>query len=122
MRDDILLNLYLVQWLYLWKHGNACFAMSSDKTKTMATLTKQDVWNLLEQVSDPEIPVLTVIDLGIVRDVKLHDDGLTEVVITPTYSGCPAMNMIEVNIRSVLQENGIEPDRKSTRLNSSHYS
>ncbi len=80
------------------------------------TLTKQDIWDLLEQVTDPEIPVLTVTDLGIVRDVVLHDDGITEVIITPTYSGCPAMNMIEVNIRSVLQENGVEPLKVTTVL------
>ena len=72
----------------------------------MASPTKIDlqaVWDILEQVSDPEIPVLTVTDLGIVRDVRQTADGLVEVVITPTYSGCPAMNTIEVNIRAVLQ-------------------
>ena len=79
-------------------------------------LTKQDIWDLLEQVTDPEIPVLTVTDLGIVRDVVLHDDGLTEVIITPTYSGCPAMNMIEINIRAVLQEHGVEPLKVTTVL------
>ena len=63
---------------------------------------------LLDTVCDPEIPVLTVADLGIVRDVKVQDDGTLEVVITPTYSGCPAMNVIEVNIRAALQEGGFE--------------
>lgn len=65
------------------------------------------IWALLEQVSDPEIPVLTVIDMGVVRDVKKKGEQL-EIAITPTYSGCPAMDMIEVEIRAVLQENGYD--------------
>ena len=69
------------------------------KTETKA------IWDILESVCDPEIPVLTVVDLGIIRDVKLRGDAV-DVVITPTYSGCPAMNMIEVNIRAALQEKG----------------
>lgn len=68
----------------------------------------QKIWTLLEQVSDPEIPVLTVIDMGVVRSVKEDEEGTIEVVITPTYSGCPAMDMIEVEIRAVLQENGYD--------------
>ncbi|CAA6800919.1 MAG: Phenylacetate-CoA oxygenase, PaaJ subunit [uncultured Aureispira sp.] len=68
----------------------------------------QKIWTLLEQVSDPEIPVLTVIDMGVIRSVKEEADGRVEVVITPTYSGCPAMDMIEVEIRAVLQENGYD--------------
>ena len=81
---------------------------------TTAT-TKEDIWKLLEEVTDPEIPVLTVTDLGIVRDVAIQDGGL-EVVITPTYSGCPAMNTIEVNIRAVLQENGFGKVKVTTIL------
>jgi ring-1,2-phenylacetyl-CoA epoxidase subunit PaaD len=72
--------------------------------------------NLLDTVFDPEIPVLTIADLGIIRDVKLADDGSLEVVITPTYSGCPAMAMIEVNIRSVLQEGGFDRVKVTTVL------
>lgn len=71
---------------------------------------------LLETVCDPEIPVLTVADLGIVRDVRLLEDGTLEVVITPTYSGCPAMNVIEVNIRAALQEGGFERVKVTTVL------
>ena len=59
----------------------------------------------MQDVCDPEIPVLSVLDLGIVRDVKINDDE-TEIIITPTYSGCPAMDMIAVNIRLALIENG----------------
>ena len=72
------------------------------------TTEKQKVWQVLETVCDPEIPVLTVVDLGIVRDVQFSEKGRLEVVITPTYSGCPAMNAIEVNIRAALQEAGYQ--------------
>ncbi len=85
----------------------------------MATTGKQDIthiWQLLAEVSDPEIPVLTVIDLGIVRDVQLDAAGDPVVTITPTYSGCPAMNMIEVNIRAILQENGYNKATVNTVL------
>ncbi len=71
---------------------------------------------LLETVCDPEIPVLTVADLGIIRDVRVLDDDTLEVVITPTYSGCPAMNVIEVNIRAALQEGGFERVKVTTVL------
>jgi ring-1,2-phenylacetyl-CoA epoxidase subunit PaaD len=72
--------------------------------------------HLLESVTDPEVPVLTVNDLGIIRTVRLTEDGVLEVVITPTYSGCPAMGVIEVNIRAVLQEGGFENVRVITVL------
>ena len=68
------------------------------------------IWKILEQVTDPEIPVLTITDLGIVRDVKIDNTPLgaggIEVVITPTYTGCPAMDMIAMNIKLALIENG----------------
>lgn len=64
-------------------------------------VTKNDIWQLLEQVSDPEIPVLTIVDLGIVREVELDGEECT-VTITPTYSGCPAMKVIEKGIEEVL--------------------
>jgi ring-1,2-phenylacetyl-CoA epoxidase subunit PaaD len=65
------------------------------------------IWSILETVADPEVPVLTVTDLGIIRDVKINDDEI-EVVITPTYTGCPAMDMIAANIRMALLENGYQ--------------
>lgn len=72
---------------------------------------KTRIWDLLESISDPEIPVLSIVDLGVVREV--HDlDGKFRIDITPTYSGCPAMNMIEAEIRAVMAENGIEADVK----------
>src|SRR5687767_8515096 len=65
----------------------------------------QKIWQLLEEVPDPEVPVLSVIDLGIIRDVKVNENDL-EVIITPTYSGCPAMDMITMNIKLALIEHG----------------
>jgi ring-1,2-phenylacetyl-CoA epoxidase subunit PaaD len=63
------------------------------------------IWYILETVCDPEVPVLTITDLGIVRDVIVVDE-LVEIIITPTYTGCPAMDMIAMNIRLALIENG----------------
>lgn len=64
-------------------------------------VTETEIWQLLEEVSDPEIPVLSIIDLGIVRAIKL-DGNHCQVTITPTYSGCPAMQVIEEDIRKKL--------------------
>lgn len=63
------------------------------------------IWSLLETVYDPEVPVLSIVDLGIVREVRMAD-GHPEIVITPTYSGCPAMDVIRINIRMTLLEHG----------------
>ena len=69
-------------------------------------VTENDIWKYLEEVSDPEIAVLTVVDLGVVRTVSLKDD-LCSIVITPTYSGCPAMKVIEEDIIALLNSKGI---------------
>lgn len=63
------------------------------------------IWKLLEEVKDPEVPVLSVIDLGIVRSVTSDNDRI-DIVITPTYSGCPAMDTIRMDIRLKLIEKG----------------
>ena len=60
---------------------------------------KEKIYSYLEGVMDPEVPVLSVIDLGIVRDVVFHNADELEIIITPTYSGCPAMDVIATNIR-----------------------
>ena len=73
--------------------------------KPLREETIRRVWNILDSVNDPEIPVLSVIDLGIVRKIKIENDNV-EVVITPTYSGCPAMDVIGMDIRKALAENG----------------
>ncbi|CAN5758226.1 phenylacetate-CoA oxygenase subunit PaaJ [soil metagenome] len=69
------------------------------------TSTEKKIWGLLETVPDPEIPVLSILDLGIVRAVKVREDEV-EVIITPTYSGCPAMDAISMDIRFKLIEHG----------------
>jgi ring-1,2-phenylacetyl-CoA epoxidase subunit PaaD len=71
-------------------------------------------WLVLDTLTDPEIPVVTLRDMGIVREVFHHEDGL-EVIITPTYSGCPAMGQIEDDVLSTLQALGV-PVRVTTRL------
>ena len=63
------------------------------------------ILQLLGQVSDPEVPVLSILDLGIVRSWRQDENGV-EVVITPTYSGCPAMDTIEADIRKTFSEAG----------------
>jgi ring-1,2-phenylacetyl-CoA epoxidase subunit PaaD len=68
-------------------------------------IATQKIWQILETVCDPEVPVLTITDLGIIRDVKINDVEV-EVIITPTYTGCPAMDMIAMNIKLALIENG----------------
>jgi ring-1,2-phenylacetyl-CoA epoxidase subunit PaaD len=70
-------------------------------------ISAEQIWTLLEQVSDPEIPVLSITDLGIVRDVVVLNEQV-EVIITPTYSGCPAMDAIAIDIKLKLAENGIQ--------------
>jgi ring-1,2-phenylacetyl-CoA epoxidase subunit PaaD len=66
---------------------------------------QKKIWSLLETVADPEVPVLTIIDLGIVRDVIINNTEI-EIIITPTYTGCPAMDMIRMDIKMKLLENG----------------
>ena len=66
---------------------------------------KQKILSILQNVCDPEVPVLSILDLGIVRDIKINNDEI-EIIITPTYTGCPAMDMIAINIRWTLIENG----------------
>ncbi len=67
---------------------------------------KEDILAILETITDPEIPVLSVMDMGIVRDVNVQDDEV-RISITPTYTGCPAMDMISMQIRMGLLQHGI---------------
>lgn len=71
---------------------------------------------LAGQVADPEIPVLTIEDLGILRDVAVDDDGNVEVTVTPTYTGCPAMDMIRDEVTRTLREHGYGEVRVRTVL------
>jgi ring-1,2-phenylacetyl-CoA epoxidase subunit PaaD len=69
-------------------------------------MVKEQIFEWLENVSDPEIPVLSVVDLGIVRDVLRAEDETLEVLISPTYTGCPAMSVIATQIKFELFARG----------------
>jgi ring-1,2-phenylacetyl-CoA epoxidase subunit PaaD len=79
-----------------------------------ATERALKAWHVLEGVLDPEVPVVSVVDLGIVREVVECDDGALGVVLTPTYSGCPATEAIEQSVRDALAGAGF--DRVVVRL------
>ena len=79
----------------------------------MVTRTER-AWEVLGTVLDPEVPALSVRDLGIVRDVIDHGGDL-EVVLTPTYSGCPATEVIEQNVLSAIDAQGLGPARATLR-------
>lgn len=70
-------------------------------------ITEEYIFTLLSEIADPEIPVINIAELGILREVK-WENNLCTVVITPTYSGCPAMKMIEDDIRTKLKQIGID--------------
>jgi ring-1,2-phenylacetyl-CoA epoxidase subunit PaaD len=74
---------------------------------TTTTYSKVQIWDYLSEVTDPEIPVLNIVEMGIARGVDVDGDKVT-VRITPTYSGCPAMVAIENEIRLKLTEKGID--------------
>ena len=73
------------------------------------------IWSLIQEIPDPEIPVLTLTDLGIIKDVQFVDDAL-EVTITPTYIGCPAMKVFEDDIVAKLNEHGYDNVKVKTVL------
>lgn len=66
----------------------------------------KNILDILAQVSDPEVPVLSVVDLGIIRDIREDEHHNVEIIITPTYTGCPAMDVIATNIRMEMAANG----------------
>ena len=74
-----------------------------------------EIWEILDSVKDPEIPVISIWDLGVLTDVKKTADKI-EVIITPTYSGCPAMDVIRSDIEVVLRNAGIENFIIKTKL------
>ena len=77
-------------------------------------LTRDDIFAVLDGVKDPEVPVLSVIELGVVRDVEMRGPRSVTVVVTPTYSGCPAMQVIEDDIVAALRAHGVEDARVRT--------
>lgn len=75
-----------------------------------ATVTDTEkIYALLAEITDPEIPVLSILDMGIVREVKMQDDSV-QISITPTYTGCPAMDMISMQIRTTLMVAGYKAE------------
>ncbi len=70
-------------------------------------MDKNTIIKLLSEIPDPEIPVITIAELGVIRDVVVENNAV-EVKITPTYSGCPAMKRMEDDIREVLTNNGFK--------------
>jgi ring-1,2-phenylacetyl-CoA epoxidase subunit PaaD len=70
-------------------------------------MNREEIIEILSEVKDPEIPVLSISDLGILRSVECMDDSV-EIKITPTYSGCPAMDTIRDDIRTILANHGIK--------------
>jgi len=86
--------------------------MAAPRAASSARVTR--AWEVLRGVLDPEVPAISVTDLGIVRDVVDHDDVL-EVVVTPTYSGCPATEVIEQSIAAAIDAAGLGPARVTRR-------
>ncbi|WP_432261049.1 1,2-phenylacetyl-CoA epoxidase subunit PaaD [Cupriavidus sp. TMH.W2] len=83
--------------------------------QALARPAVEQVWAWLDTVPDPEIPVISVVDLGIVRDVAWVGETCV-VTITPTYSGCPAMTVIREGIESALAEHGVDAVQVQTQL------
>ena len=87
---------------------NAAMRVTADEQRVVRA------WEVLQTVLDPEVPALSVCDLGIVRDVAAHDDGV-EIVLTPTYSGCPATEVIERSVIDAVDRAGLGPTRVTVR-------
>lgn len=78
-----------------------------------------EVWGWLATVEDPEIPVLSIVDLGVIREVKWEgngDDAECVVAITPTYSGCPATHVIQASVEDCLRDHGVRRARVVSRI------
>ncbi|MHC5653337.1 1,2-phenylacetyl-CoA epoxidase subunit PaaD [Stappia sp.] len=91
--------------------------MSPAETHDLAAaLTRKRAWDVAAEVPDPEVPVLTIADLGVLRDVRVGEDGAVEVDITPTYTGCPAMAVFTFDIEAALLKAGFASVRINTVL------
>ncbi len=69
-------------------------------------LSKEEIWHCLAEIPDPDIPVINITELGLVRNVDIHNDKVT-ISVTPSYSGCPAMQFFKTEIVSALKNKGI---------------
>ena len=95
--------------------------MNAPKKHIVDPIYSEDhIWEWMKEIHDPEIPVISVVDLGIVRNIQLtgnpESNPEVTVTITPTYSGCPAMDVIAMNIRMKLLENGLKNIHVKTEL------
>lgn len=72
----------------------------------MEAVTVNDIWQILDEVKDPEIPVVSLVEMGIIRDVEIDGDKVL-VTMTPTFSGCPALQVMKTDIEEKLQERGL---------------
>lgn len=90
--------------------------MTDTDTLTQNTVTADQVWAWLQDVPDPEIPVVSVVDLGIVRDVDVEESGRVHVTITPTYSGCPATSVIRLEVENALRNHGLDDFEVRSRI------
>jgi ring-1,2-phenylacetyl-CoA epoxidase subunit PaaD len=79
-------------------------------------MNEQNLWKLLDEVKDPEIPVISLVDLGVIRSVDFTDGENPKIIITPTYSGCPAMQVMEEDISVRLKLAGIKSFKIETVL------
>jgi len=104
--------------------GNASPALSAARAHIIPSVLVSNfqpmppvsrAWQVLQQVMDPEVPVISVVDLGMVRSMDIRD-GYLHVVVTPTYSGCPATETIEYDIKTALEEAGFIPLKLERRL------
>lgn len=73
--------------------------------------TEEKIWSALQQVKDPEIPVLSIVEMGMIASVKIQESKY-EVVITPTFVGCPALHVIQQNVKDELHKQGIDAEVK----------
>jgi len=74
---------------------------------TRGTVTSQQIWQALNEVKDPEIPVVSLVEMGIVREVVVADDGV-QVTMTPTFSGCPALHVMQRDIETAVRNLGVK--------------
>ena len=82
---------------------------------SLRPVTSSQIWDWLESVPDPEIPVISVVDLGIIREVDVGENAV-KVIITPTYSGCPAMSVIAMDIETELSKRGVNNLELETKI------
>jgi ring-1,2-phenylacetyl-CoA epoxidase subunit PaaD len=75
--------------------------------------SKENIFQLLNQIPDPEIPVISIVELGVIRDLIINGKNI-EVILTPTYSGCPAMKQMEDDVTKKLLDNGFEKVKITT--------